>query len=168
MNLNYSSHIREVETKSANECFFWVFFSSAVPFSRTNPESWLCWCQCSVEPEGAGLSLTIDLRKNPERVSFRPRGSAAHTNVDEGRNGSDCVVSALWPTECAFKEDSQAARISQRISFSWHWAKAACIHSGKRVHYENVKPGPCCCFFFSLSLHKEPVARLLKSLLSPF
>lgn len=53
--------------------------------------------------------------RNPERVSFGPRASVRPTQMLMRMKQPNCMVSALWPMECAFKEDSRGAWISQRI-----------------------------------------------------
>lgn len=53
--------------------------------------------------------------RNPECVSFGLRAAVRPTQMLMRMKRLDCVVSAPWPMECAFKEDSQAAWISQMV-----------------------------------------------------
>lgn len=63
---------------------------------------------------GAGLLLTIDW-KIPSAFLFGLGAAVRPTQMLMRMKRPGRVVSALWPMECAFKGDSQAVRISQRL-----------------------------------------------------
>lgn len=97
---------------------------------------------------GANYSL-----RNPECVALG-LGAVQPTQMFVGMKPCDCAVSALWPTECAFKEDSQTVGISPGTLVWWHHVAVFLLWSTQRFtlwhKIWNLVADPCC-----FSLHEN-------------
>lgn len=137
MNLNYSARRTSWNTIRQQMLSDFVLFHSVEPIGE--PAVLMSVLSLLSRARGANYSL-----RNPVCVALG-LGAAQPTQMFVGMKPCDCAVSALWPTECAFKEDSQTVGISPGTLVWWHHVAVYLLWSAQRctvgydIRYETLQ-----------------------------
>ena len=150
--------------------FFFFFFCFAVPFSRTNPEELTVLMSVLGGAGGSWLFANYRPEKKIPSVFLLGLGAARPTQMlMRGETGA-----TAWCLHCDPRNVPSKRILRQRESlrgFRSHGTvlKQRVFTRGREftMKMSNLLRAAA-SFSLSLSLHKEPVARLQKSLLSPF
>lgn len=137
MNLNYSA--RRTGWNTIRQQMLSDF--CAVPLRAPIGEPAVLMSVLSLLSGARGANYSL---RNPECVALG-LGAAQPTQMFVGMKPCDCAVSALWPTECAFKEDSQTVGISPGTLVWWHHVAVYLLWSTQRfivgydIRYETLQ-----------------------------